>query len=377
MRSVLTLSVLAAAHGIGTDLFVANSGVPGFPPCFRQPVLAVLNQSHYLAFAEGRYNGGYCSGGADGSNSSIWLRRTVDGGSTWTPASMLFDAPPQPDYLSAVWDARRQRALLFIQTSGGNLVMHSDDAGASFSQPQPVKMAPLPAGYSATPGVAHGIQVQGALCTEPTCGGTAGRLIVAWVCHHAKAAAATDISCVGCFSCLATSDDGGDTWAIEAAAIATPQEGSREASILQLPSASHSGGAPGAVIYVTSRNMGATPGHRWHSVSLDSGSSLALFGADPSLPDVDTKNWTGIVAGAARIGSAVLVSTPMSPTERADLALFKSLDNAQSWGAGRLLVAGPAGYSDLVAINATHGAVLFENGSTEFAAKISFLIVQS
>ena len=364
----------AALLGGGVDLFAAYSGRPGFPPCFRQPVLSVLNSTHMLAYAEGRFNS-FCSGGADGSNSSIWVRRTGDGGATWAPAQMLYDAPPQPDYLSSVYHQGSGRAFLFIQTSP-NLVTYTDDAGATWSRPAPIKIS-LPPGVTASPGVAHGIQVQGGLCAEPTCGGGAGRLIVAWVCHHAKAApraaAAGDVSCAGCYSCLATSDDAGATWRVAPAGITT-QEGSREASLVQLP-ASAFPGAPGAVIYVSQRNMGATPGHRWHSISLDSGDSLTRFGVDPGLPDVDTKNWTGIVAGAARIGETVLVSTPMSPTERADLGLFRSSDNAATWAPGELLLPGPAGYSDLMPINATHGALLCENGQAEFAEKISFFIV--
>ena len=412
-QGLLLLSLALGAQAV--DLFTAYSGVPGFPPCFRQPILQVLNASHLLAFAEGRYNG-YCSGGADGSNSSVWVRRSADGGATWAPAVMLYDAPPQPDYLSCAHDARSGRAFVFIQTAP-NMVVHSDDAGLTWSRAAPLNIS-LPPGVTASPGVAHGIQVQGALCAEPTCGGAAGRLVVAWVCHRKAApgaaapppppATAGDVSCVGCYSCLATSDNGGATWRIAAAAV-TSQEGSREASIVQLPASSHPG-APGAVIYVTQRNMGATPGHRWHSLSLDSGSSLSLFGTDPGLPDVDTKNWTvrsgrqralpppspsstpslshsailppnppraqGIVAGAASIGGVVVVSTPMSATERADLALFRSHDNAVTWAPGELLVPGPAGYSDLMALNDTHGAVVCENGEAEFAEKISFLVVE-
>ena len=360
----------------GVDLFVAYSGKPGFPTCYRQPILLALNASHLIAFAEGRYNGAYCSGGVDGTNSSIWARVSADGGSTWGAATMLYDAPPQPDYLSAVFDARAGRAILHLQTAP-YVQLHSDDAGATWSRPAPIAIA-LPAGVAAaSPGVAHGIQLAGALCAEPTCGGAAGRLVVAWVCHKKAPApalrAAGDVSCPGCFSCLATSDDGGASWAIAAAAVST-QEGSREAAVVQLPSASRAGAGAGAVVYVTERNMGATPGHRWHAVSLDGGRSLGLFGVDAGIPDVDTKNWTGIVAGAARIGGDVFISTPGAAVERADLTLFRSRDEAATWGAGELFLAGPAGYSDMVALNDTHGAILCENGEAEFAGKISFFV---
>ncbi len=55
--------------------------------------------------------------------------------------------------------------------------------------------------------------------------------------------------------------------------------------------------------------MGATPGIRWHAISLDSGETLSQFGTDPELPDVVTANWTGVVAGLARVGGTLLFST--------------------------------------------------------------------
>lgn len=80
------------------------------------------------------------------------------------------------------------------------------------------------------------------------------------------------------------------------------------------------------------------------------------------------------MAGAARVGDTVFFSTPRAPGERADLAVFHSVDEAATWSAGKLYLAGPAGYSDMVALNSTHGALLFENGEKEFAGKISFSV---
>jgi len=105
---------------------------------------------------------------------------------------------------------------------------------------------------------------------------------------------------------------------------------------------------------------------------MDGGSSLSNFGVDPSIPDGVTKNWTGIVAGAARVGAGIYISTPQAIGERADLALFRSVDEAKTWGDGMLFLSGPAGYSDMGALNETHGAILCENGEAEFAEKISF-----
>ncbi len=97
-----------------------------------------------------------------------------------------------------------------------------------------------------------------------------------------------------------------------------------------------------------------------------------MFGNDLGVPDVDTPDWTGIVAGAARVGDALFIATPNATAARADLALFRSDDEAATWGPAALFSAGPAGYSDMGALNATHGALVFENGATQFAGKVSF-----
>jgi sialidase-1 len=347
------LSLLSPVVAL-VDLFVAYTSAA--PDCYRQPILVVIDSMHLLAFAEGRTNG-FCSGAADGKNSSIWLRRSDDGGASWTPGVMLYDSPPMPDYLSAVYDAKAHRVILLIMTSP-NMQMVSDDGGVTWTKPTAAVVKLPPSVVSATPGVAHGLQIDGALCVEPTCDGQTGRLVVAFVCHAAKTSQILgDVSCPGCFSCLATSDDSGMTWTVAPGAVST-QDGSREASVVQLLSSARGGGR-GAVIYATERNMGATPGHRWHAISFDGASSLTSFGDDPSIPDGDTKNWTGIVAGATRVGASVHIFTPQAPGERADLARFSSTDEAQTWSAGSLVLAGPAGYSDAGSINETHGAGAF------------------
>lgn len=99
-----------------------------------------------------------------------------------------------------------------------------------------------------------------------------------------------------------------------------------------------------------------------------------------------TANWTGCVSGAARFdqapgGAAILFSAPTSRTERTDLGLFVSTDEAQSWsGPTTMLWKGPAAYSSMVMVNATHAAILFENGDAgtgNFAQRISMVLVDA
>ncbi len=395
-RAALAAAALAAAACVSPaaslagpalqDLFAAYQG---YPPCFRQPLLVVgAGGAHLFAFAEGRLNS-YCSGTDDGDNSSIWVRTSADGGATWAPRQQLYDG--HPDYLSAVHDPSSGRTHLFIEASP-NQWTYTDDNGATWSPLAQPKVS-IPAGYTATPGVAHGIALSGGLCPEPTCGGLVGRLIVAWVCHAAKGAAQEaaaranlrahvrsrgDVACPGCYSCLATSDDGGSSWTIAAGGI-SQQEGSREASLAQLRSASVGASTP--VVYASERNLGNVTGFRLHALSLDGGSTFASFGTDPGIPDGKVTNWTGIVAGVTRFDDdpsapaavrRVILSTPMNKVARADMALFHTTDETATWSAGALYRAGPAGYSDLGVLNATTAAIIFENGDDEFAQRISF-----
>jgi len=356
----------------GITLFKAYNG---YPPCFRQPLIVSLDSSRLIVFAEGR-NNSYCSGSADGSNSSIHSRYSEDGGLTWSPMQELYHAPPMPDYLSAVSDPSTGSVHLFIQTSP-NLQLTTLDGGKTFSDPKPVSIT-IPTGYSATPGVATGITISGDLCSESTCAGTTGRLVVAWVCHKTAnnnrlRISSADVSCKGCFSCLATSDDQGKTWNISAVST---QEGSREASIAQLDAKVYPGSSTSAVIYASERNMGASSGIRWHAVSTDSGKSFSSFGLDPSLPDGKTANWTGICAGLARVDNTLLFSTPMATGARADLGFYRSTDESSTWSSGVLFSAGPAGYSDVTSLNETHAAIVWENGAQEFSQQINFATVR-
>jgi len=267
---------------------------------------------------------------------------------------------------------------LFIQAPPtGSLYTFSDDRGVTWSSPEPAKITG-PSGYTFTPAVAHGIQISGEYCEEPTCNGLTGRLVISFVCHTKKNSVAIrhvngDIACPGCFACLAISDDHGATWTIHAGAV-SQQEGSREASLVQLLSSTHKTKNP--VVYATERNLGNSPGYRLHAVSTDGGESFSIFGPDPELPDSKVTNWTGIVAGAARVVSAdasyVVFTTPMDKMARADMGIFVSTDETQSWSSGKLYFSGPAGYSDTFQLNSTHVAIIFENGETEFAQRISF-----
>jgi sialidase-1 len=286
---------------------------------------------------------------------------------------------------------------VFLQENSATILGSSSvDGGATWTVPVQVSIS-APAGYSYTiPAVGHGIVVNSSLCDRaPACGGTAGRLLMPFVCYaagasgdagaraagvrgSANAGRALDVACPGCYSCVAYSDDAGASWTIGAV---SGQQGTREAALVQLLNSAAPYPSVNAVIYASERNMGANPGYRLYAASADAGLSFAFSGST-SLPDPVTANWTGIVAGVSRFDTGtpitrrVIATVPAAVDARAALTLFVSTDETASWSAASLLYPGPAGYSDLIQFNATHAAVLYENGAApgDFAAQISFAL---
>eukprot|EP01116_Phalansterium_solitarium_P015113 TRINITY_DN3322_c0_g1_i2.p1 TRINITY_DN3322_c0_g1~~TRINITY_DN3322_c0_g1_i2.p1 ORF type:complete len:384 (+),score=88.93 TRINITY_DN3322_c0_g1_i2:678-1829(+) len=363
----LSQCCLSSAQGLPA-LSTVFSAYSGYPPCYRQPVLVIPNPETVLAFAEGR-NNSFCSGTIDGYPKYIQLRRSLDGGATWGSVQEIFAG--NVDYLGAVFDADISRVFLFIQNGSGVAYTTSDDLGATWLTPVAIE---LPYKGSMQPSVAHGVQLRSELCTSADCGGAVGRIVMPFVCHGNGAEATGDIACPGCFSCLILSDDHGKTWQFGAKSA---QEGTRESSVVQLNS-SQGGNSAGADVYASERNMGDSTGYRLHARSTDSGKTFSAYGKDYELPDSDVPNWTGCVAGLARFDTAgapkILFSAPTNKTVRAQMAVFTSFDEAHTWGSGRLVYPNMAGYSDVFQLNATHAAILFENGETEFAARISFAV---
>ena len=379
MRVLSSLTVaaltLAAATSVSatfssTQLYAAYTDPDA--RCYRQPVLVTLpprpgKHPILLLFAEGRNGIAWCSGTfwPDKIDFPLFVRRSEDGGNTWGPRIQLIRGDID-FYTAAV--AETGDIVVHVQVGDSGIVaVTSRDEGRQWSPPANVTISNLASfGFaSVIPGVGHGLTVAGAACGDGSCNSTAGRMIMPYVCTL-NGPVVNDTGCIWCRTCLLVSDDNARSWQIEAV---SPTNGSREAALVQLPS------AVGAALYVNERNLGATPGYRLFSRSTDGGVSFGQAGAAPSLPDVLTANWTGVVSGLARApfadGTTSLVFT--APTNgRAALTAFVSADGGNTWAARGVLWAGPAAYSDVISWNDTHVAVAFECGVNEFAGGVNF-----
>jgi hypothetical protein len=379
MAFLLLLALLPSALSLSpsapVELWTAYTG---WPTCYRQPLL-LRTLTHLLVFVEGRPGIPYCSGTfwPDVQDFPILVRASSDDGSSFGAAVNITRG--SLDFLVAVHDEQTDAVLLLVQQGdSGTILLRGSGDGSSWSAPQPLNIS-QPGFASLIPGVGHGLQVSPRFCLDPSCSGLAGRLLVPFV-ATLVGPVSNDTACGTCATALLSSDDHGESWQL---AAVSEQNGSREAALVQLDSAAFS--TLGAVIYAAERNLGNTTGSRWHAVSTNGGRSFSQYGLDPALPDVVTGNWTGVVAGAARFDSAsssssspVLVFTaPSAAAQRANLTLWLSADQGQSWSAPALsLWPGPAAYSDALQINSTHMGIVWEGGSQEFAQGIFFSAVQ-
>lgn len=391
LRALLATAVAASGAAAATDSArAASAAAPAPPPtttvfasyagapanCYRQPLL-LAPPGALLAIAEGRnLSSGWCSATdyPPVANWPIVAKRSTDGGATWSRGVVI--AQGDLDFLVAVVDPATGVTHLHLQVGdAGVLSTTSPDGGLTWTAPAPLAVAGVPPSLvTVIPGVGHGAVVSPAGCLDPSCAGTAGRLVMPWACT-VSGPVSNDTACSNCRSCLVLSDDHGATWRLGAV---SPQAGSRESALAQLDSADWA--TLGGVLYAGERNLGNTSGVRLHAVSLDGGRSFAHAGTDAALPDAVTANWTGVVSGLARVaGGRLLFTAPAAPGRRANLTAFASAGVGAA-GVAQWRAVGPvwpadAAYSDLIAFNATHAAVLFECGdgaNGDFAMYIKF-----
>ena len=111
--------------------------------------------------------------------------------------------------------------------------------------------------------------------------------------------------------------------------------------------------------------------------SADGGETFGGCGLTSLVTPV-TAHWTGIVASVQRLGAGghrLAYAAPSLADQRANLTLRVSRDAGVSWDpAAAVIHRGPAAYSDMARVSAGV-AVLFENGKSSFADRVSFIVV--
>lgn len=354
--------ILAGALAAGTmnsqltDVFFA--GRDGYHT-YRIPAVVVTVHGTVLAFCEGRKDGRGDSGEID-----LLLKRSRDGGRTWSGAKVVWSDPgntcgnpaPVEDVsigeisLLMTWnrgsDSEEQITHRKARDTRHVFVTRSTDDGASWSRPQDITASVKKPDWDwyAT-GPVNGIQL--------TRGAHAGRLVIP--CNH------TELNGTNgpvTRSHIIFSDDHGKTWQLGG----IEEEKTNESTVVEL--------ADGSLM----QNMRSyqRKNRRAVAISKDGGATWSPVKLDQALIEpvcqASLLRWTW-PGGAQK--SRILFANPAS-TKREKLTVRISYDEGATWPVAREIYAGPSGYSCMAILPDNSVGCLFERGEKIYAEKISF-----
>ncbi len=297
---------------------------------YRIPALIATKKGTLLAFCEGRRNSASDTGDID-----VVLRRSSDGGKTWSSMQVVADAGsdtfgnPTP-----VVDGKTGAILLLLTRNPGAVaerdvgvtdrtvwLTQSKDEGATWSPPAEITAQvkrPDWTWYATGPG--NGIQLR------------SGRLVIP--CDH-------NVGRTERYSHVIYSDDHGATWQIGGVA----EEKTNESAVVELPS--------GELVL----NMRSYHGRNRRAVqrSRDGGLTWSPLQFDDALIEPVCE------ASMIRVGRRVVFSNPAATT-RVNMTVRLSRDGARTWSRSRTLWTGPSGYSSLAALRSGATGILYERG---------------
>ncbi len=344
MFAVLLAPTLLAgsAQLVHHDLFV--QGTEGYHT-FRIPSLLVTSKGTLLAFCEGRKHGVGDSGDID-----VVLRRSRDGGKTWTRLRVVaddgantvgnpcpvVDAQTGTIHLLLTWNHGKDRESQIREGTSRDTrrvwILRSDDDGATWSKPRDITKEtkdPHWAWYATGPGI--GIQLR------------SGRLVIP--CDH------TEAKTRAMRSHVIFSDDGGITW--QRGGVV--DEKTNECQLVELSDStlllnmrSYHGKNRRAI--ATSRDAGLT----WSKVSFD----------DALIEPV-------CQASLIRLHDGTLLFSNPASRKREKLTVRQSEDQGKTWSVHRCLHEGPAGYSCLAQLPSGELFCLYERGGKAYTESIT------
>ncbi|TWT78079.1 Sialidase precursor [Posidoniimonas polymericola] len=336
----------SATEGPSTTT-VYRAGQDGYHT-YRIPTLIRATNGDLLAFAEGRKNGQ-----ADDGDIDIVLKRSSDGGTSWSDQQVLqdeWDAPTSdvffgnptpvvdssdPDHPGRVW-------LVFTRNAQRFFTSHSDDHGRTWSDRFEITPQVADPDWKwCVPGPVHAIQL--------TSGPRAGRLVIP--CDHRSRS--TD----GWGSHLIYSDDHGQSWQIgarETTELSSPLH-PNECFALELPDGR---------LYINTRDQhGSDPATRAVTYSEDAGDSfVGPFQPDRLLRSPVVQN--SAITLQDDDGPLILYSGPSHANKRVGLMLRISRDNGASWSRHCVISPGTAAYSDLTPLDNNRVGLIYETGES-------------
>jgi sialidase-1 len=324
-----------------TDVFVA--GEQGYNT-FRIPAVIATGKGTLLAFAEARR-----SGAGDAGDIDLVLKRSHDGGDSWSPLQVVGDNGPNTfgnpcpvidRQTGTIWllttrnlGTDREKDIIAGTSQAGRTVwvLKSRDDGATWSAPAEITASvkrPDWTWYATGPGV--GIQTQ------------TGRLVIP--ANHALAVTGEHHSHV------IFSDDGGDSWQLGGSA----DSGTNESQVVEL--------ADGRMM-LNMRNHPPKPSNfRMVATSSDLGRTWSAASPDAALIEPPAQaSLLRLTTAAGQERNRLVFSNPAS-TRRERMAVRLSYDEGASWPVLRIVHEGPAAYSSLVVLPDRSIGLLYERG---------------
>jgi sialidase-1 len=325
-----------------------RSGEGGYHT-YRIPALVVTAKGTLLAFCEGRKGGQGDAGDID-----LLVRRSTDGGRSWSAQRVIWDdgahtcgnpAPVVDTETGIVWllstwnrgDDHEPDIIAARSTDTRRVfVLSSSDDGLSWSEPAEITAdvkKPDWTWYATGPG--SGIRIEN--------GPFAGRLMVA--CDHIEAGTRYY------YSHVVYSDDHGANWRLGGS---TPEHQVNECEVAEL-----SGGR----LMLNMRNYDSSRKRRQVAFSDDGGLSWYGQRFDTALVEpICQASLARYSAPEGPEGHILLFSNPASE-RRENMTVRVSFDEGQSWPGRRLLHPGPAAYSDLAVMPDGTALCLYERGA--------------
>ncbi|MBN1509764.1 MAG: exo-alpha-sialidase [Sedimentisphaerales bacterium] len=332
------------------DVFA--SGTDGYHT-YRIPALLVTSKGTLLAFCEGRK-----SGRADSGDIDLLVKRSVDGGKTWSGQQAVWDdgantcGNPCPVldrttgtiWLPMTWNHGEDRESEIKRNTGKDtrrvFVTRSDDDGRTWATPQEITADVKRPGwrwYATGPGV--GIQLAH--------GPWKGRLLIP--CDH-SVVLPDDPD--GYESHVIYSDDHGRSWRL--GGVIRPAVNECQAVELM-----------DGTLLINMRNYDRTKTTRAVATSTDGGLTWSAVRHDPALVEPICQGSLLRYAAPVQDGrDQLLFSNPAHAEQgqRRDMTVRMSEDGGKTWSVSRVVWPGPAAYSCLAILHNDDIACLFEAG---------------
>jgi len=371
LRYYSLLAAVLAAALTGTaapeprqdDVFVA--GRDGYHT-YRIPSLILTTNGTLLAFCEGRKNSR-----SDTGNIDLLLKRSTDGGKTWSAQQVVWDDGPNTcgnpcpvvdQQTGAIWlllthnPGNMNEARIKELAPGGTRtvwVSRSLDDGKTWSPPRDITAStkePSWGWYATGPGI--GIQIQQGLHR--------GRLVIP--CDHSfQAENRSGSGPIQAGSHVIYSDDHGQTWRL--GGVARPQM--NESQVVEL--------ADGKGSLLLNMRTTSKTNRRGTSFSHDGG--LTWTAPEYASELVEPRCQASLLRYDWPLGDKpgrILFSNPAG-VGRTNLTIRISRDDGKSWPIARTLYASPAAYSCLAVLPDKSIGCLYECGREHPYEKITFV----